>query len=221
MAESTKKIEHEYSYPLDLEGVRTFVIGGGTSLVGFDFSHIEYEFKIGANLAAIRAHCNVLVSIDRNFIANYREEITTFGRNGLPILGYPPDVDLDRVPHIPGAVHCTRLRNSSLSLREYELNGTNSGWAAFQQAVQANAPEIHLLGLDFRPGRHGRHFFGRYRHSSGDPSAMRNWWRSFHDCADDVKERGIKVINWVGTPESTIECFEKMDLRDLPAWLSQ
>lgn len=210
----------EFGYPLDLTGYRVFVIGGGTSLIGFDFSLLEGEFKIGANLAAVKSRSNMLVSIDRNFIRNYRDEIAAFNKQGLALLGHPMGTDFDRIPAITGVMHMFRIRGDRLDVPHMHLCGTNSGWAAFQLAVSGEPSEIHLLGFDFRFGRHGKHFFGRYRHGScNDKQIMSNWVRSFEVHAKEIERRGIRVTNWVGDPVSKIDCFETRQLEDMAEWL--
>ena len=218
----TTQTLNNLSYPFDFDGYRVFVIGGGTSLIGFDFSIIEDELKIGANMAAIKAHAQILVSIDRNFIRNYEKEITQFAQDGFAFLGHPIDTNHDRIPSIPEAMNFVRLRGNRLDVPELHLCGTNSGWAAFQMALASHASEVHLLGFDFRLGRHGKHFFGRYRHgSSCDKQTMHNWSKAFEEHANEIARRGTKVINWIGAPPSAIDCFETRYLEDLQEWLSQ
>lgn len=215
----TLNSEIRLSYPLDLEGCRAIVVGGGTSLRGFDFTLLENDFTVGANLAAIKAGCQALVSIDRNFIKNYSQEIDEYARDHLVLLGYAEDWDFNRQPCVSGAIQCRNIRGSHAYVPEFHLTGTNSGYAALQFAFQSGASEIYMLGFDMKSGRDGKHFFGQYRHGTSPGDVMRNWSRGFEVLASAAREKGVRIINYVGEPGSLLDCFEVAPLRNLGCFL--
>ena len=192
-----------------------FVVGGGTSLVGFNFDLLTDEFVFGANLAAIKANADVLVSIDKNFVRNYTPEIIEHVKDKTCIIALSDD--LNTIPAIPTAMYFDKVRGSYIDSPEFSISGIHSGWAAFQLAIQSGATEVHLLGFDLCGGEHGKHFFGGYRHGSSPANSMANWWRPFKEYASQIADRGTRVVNWIGEPKSRITCFETKPLEEL-AW---
>lgn len=220
MTKLFEKTDIALKYPFEFSGYRVFIIGGGTSLIDFDFSMLWNEVTIGCNKAAFEADTNILVSIDRNFISNYHGEIQEHvQQGGLAVLGRRTEEDLNRVAAIIGATDCRHLREPIIDPPEMCLAGPNSGFAALGLAVQSRATEIHLLGFDMCGGKHGKHFFGHYRHGTSPPTAMQNWHRAFDACADEIRNLRISVTNWVGEPRSRIECFPTRPLEELKCLL--
>jgi hypothetical protein len=173
-----------------------FCVGGGPSLVGFDWRVLKGQFVIAVNRAfevvpcaeyvyfsdarfwnwyagALRLHAGIKITVDRQVkdkdVINYRAT-GTFG------------LDL-----IPG-----QLRT-----------GNSSGFAAINLAAQMKPSKIVLLGYDMKYTDR-THWHDGYPVRSGRIEKMIAF---FPTLVEPLKELGIDIVN--ANPDSALECFRK------------
>lgn len=185
-----------------------YVIGSGPSLCGFDFDQLPDGFRIGANKSGWLAKCDAMVSIDRNFHKNFPREIASFeGDVYIAFSGaqktYPNVTYLEHsreeISWVPGTI-C----------------GSNSGFAAFNLAILLGYTEIALLGFDFKWDETTSHFHGGYQGQTKKvDQQLAQWCRMFGQVARRVKDRGIRVTNFVGPSGSRINAFPVAPLEEL------
>ena len=110
------------------------------------------------------------------------------------------------------------LRNQTYPRLSYGLSddparlvtGWHSGFQALNLAILAGAKTILLMGFDGKPSKEGRtHFFGEHP-SPTNPAIFEHMRRSFSAVENDLKARGVRVINC--SPGSVIDSFEKMTI---------
>lgn len=182
-----------------------YIVGGGGSLKGFDFSRLDGKTKIGANNAAFMANCQHLVSIDNRYINATASAFPDFkGTVHLAYSGTP------QFPISPNVIVYERVRPGD----DYDLTnnrqlfGQSSGFAAFVIAARMKPKRIHLLGIDMKPNGwwHGGFPGGRQF-----TNTMLAWALEF----DKLKEKleNIEVFNY--SLESTVTAYEKRPLGDL------
>lgn len=94
----------------------------------------------------------------------------------------------------------------------YLVTGRNSGFQAMNLAVLAGAKKVILLGFDGKPGIDGRdHFHGC--HPRPTPKEAFPLYRSaMVSSVGALDKAGVKVLN--ATPDSAIECFERVNLME-------
>jgi len=200
----------------NLAGIPTYVIGGGTSLVGFDFAKLPAGYRIGANKSAWYANCDCITSIDQTFVRRYRDEIQAFVNTGkLAVLGLPPNEDQHAV--IEGAVYVLRTRGEGLSPRKRELFGVHTGYAALNLAYHMGATEVALLGMDMQyASAEKTHWHEGYEWQSNESHRMYDRWaRNFERIARELREAGVSVTNFTGSPGSKLTEFPTRPLADL------
>lgn len=195
-----------------------YVVGGGYSLHGFDFSVLRGRgTTIGCNMAGIAAECDVVFSLDRQFHRMYapllREAV---GRGQRVVIALPPTANPRTDPVIEGALYLVRRRGPVISRSPRDVHGVHSGFGALNLAVLGGAEHVHLLGIDMRVSA-GKpsHFHDGSRPSAEVGSAMRGWLRTFEQARPSLEEAGVRVTNYVGEPHSLIECFEALPLSAL------
>lgn len=95
--------------------------------------------------------------------------------------------------------------------------GGNSGFHAFNLAIQFGARAVILVGFDMRVDR-GLHFFGAHPYSMApsEPN-VRRWAATLNAQAAAIKALGVEVINC--SPVSAISAYPKMTLEDALATL--
>lgn len=197
-----------------------YIIGGGPSLEGFDFSKLDGR-KLGANKSAWVADCDAMCTLDQHFARMARQDIEKFVLDGgEAYLAMPPNEN-DHVP-IPGATYVVRRRNGGLSDDPRDLYGVNSGYACLGLAYLKGAKEIALLGFDMKAkidrkgSLIGTHWHGGYQwHNSSNHRYYDRWASNFEKAAQQLSKVGANVVNFVGSNGSAITAFPTAPLEDL------
>lgn len=186
----------------------TYVIGGGPSLKGFDFSKLN-GYKIGANKSAILADCDCMVSIDRTYAERSAKEVREF--KGEVILGYGrPDLVKGKLPN---ATYVKWNRDRGLSNNPEVVNGLNSGYAALNVAYLKGAKIIALLGFDMKMGE-TKHFHEGYSWDSGSGN-YKAWAKLFDDAKIILDRNDVEVINYIGPKGSALYQFPTRPLEEI------
>ena len=95
-------------------------------------------------------------------------------------------------------------------------SGGNSGFQALNLAVQFGATGILLVGFEMQ----GEHWYGRntwQRSSNPISTNFDRWIKAFHGVADDLKHRGIDVVN--ASTTSAVKGFRRATIAQaLEGW---
>jgi len=186
-----------------------YVIGSGPSLIGFDFDALPSGFRIGANRSAALAKCDALCTVDRNFHNKNREHIASFGANAHVALP-------DRSEHIRGVTYWHYAQGlDGLAFAPQTLAGSNSGFAAFNLAVQLGYKDIALLGFDMKWEGTRSHFHEGYGQRYHVDRQLGNWATAFSTAARQLQGKGIAVTNFIGPMGSRIRAFPTAPLHEL------
>jgi len=203
------------------KGKPCFIIGGGPSLEGFDWSRLKGKRTIGINRAFERFEPTIIFSMDTRFLAwlergEYGPEMKkrlirssaykvwqcTYTAQ-LPAFIYIIKVHKD---------YYTGCRAFTESLKIGIGHGDNSGYGALNVACCLGANPIYLLGYDLK------HENGKSHWHEGHPAkqkeeAIEKWIGHFGWAAPLIKSRGFRVINL--NPNSALECFEKRKMEGI------
>ena len=194
-----------------------YVVGGGPSLKGFDFTRLpSLGHVFGVNQAMVDAHCCAGISIDRLFIDANRLRLETFAASRELYLA-PGNTWRKLLEPVAGA---TYLRNVPAGLSREPgtvATGGTSGYAALNLAVLKGAKRIVLLGYDYGliDGRHHYHDAYPWHHVANDQS-WPAWAKQFDAAAPLLAAQGVEVVN--ASPQSAITCFPKMSIEDALTW---
>ncbi len=188
-----------------------FVIGGGPSLRGFDFTALPPAYRIGANKSAWLADCDALITLDRRFWQEFRPQISAFDG---PV--YVSDNALTFAPTLPNAKVMRLTRSDGLARDHDEIRGSNSGYAALNLAVLFGFRNIGLLGLDFRCEDNATHYHEGYAWQPAATSrSLRTWAKAFDTIAEDLGYFGARVFNFIGPHGSNVTAFPTIPLESL------
>jgi len=97
---------------------------------------------------------------------------------------------------------------STLSLKSEYLNGRNSGFCAFNWAVQKRPQEIYLFGFDMSHPGEQRHWHDPYPWSLKPKNHYGHWAVDFDEAKPVCDKLGIQVFNC--SPTSRIEAFPRL-----------
>lgn len=193
-------------------GQRCFIVGGGKSLEGFDFSLLNGEHVIGVNRAYEDVGCDIMFATDHDYYkwimdgkmgAEAKRKFDGF--KGLKVW-----LEINKT--YPGDTYRLKARNGrgiTFSMRDGIFHGENSGYGALNLAVCLGANPIYLLGYDMK-GENGKQ---AWYHSGYPQAQVDNVYKKFipyyKHTAPLLEEKGIKVVNL--NPESELRCFEFQD----------
>lgn len=194
-------------------GERCFIIGGGPSLIGFDFNRLEGMGKIIAvNRAFIEApFADICFFMDGSRSSFYG--LTTSNRltpdsaqRWAEFKGYK--VYLNLVGRKLRDVYSIRSigRNGiSNSIRKGLFHGNNSGTGALGLAMCLGANPIYLLGIDGKFENGKSHYHDGYLTNRQPEKNYRGFAIEFHKLAKLIRKTRFKVINL--NPNSAVRSF--------------
>lgn len=122
--------------PYILAGKTVTIVGGGPSLVGFDFSRLE-GYVIAVNNSAFLCKSDMLVSLDKQWQLTFLDFLETY--TGIFIT--------DREAAVP-AVRILYTQKAAYS-HDWTMQKVNlSGFTALAVALYLKAARVFLLGFD-------------------------------------------------------------------------
>jgi len=197
----------------DWEGETVWIVGGGSSLEGFDLNNLKGKgITLGVNKAAYHSFkCDYCFTLDQTFYKRCYQELKEYDRTVYCAL--PPT---GKIEPLPKGVYLERRRNQKLSENNFEIYGHNSGFGALGLAFLKGASRINLLGFDMCNKGNKVHWHSSYEwHNPKNHSWYNQWAANFDNAAIQLEEAEIEVVNYVGDPESTIGCFNKEPLENI------
>lgn len=199
-----------WSIPKIWSDAVVFIIGGGPSLKGFDFTPIQKYRVIGVNQAfRLGDWVDVCWFGDCSFYTNNREDLREFA--GLKI------TCCTRVPEHgwPDVKNVGRGKQLGLVMKPDQVGwNRNSGASAINVALHLGAKTIILLGFDMMPNNKEHNWHDRYGVRSKNHNPYPGHLKGFLPIAKDLaKWPGTKVIN--ANPDSIIDVFPKMTFEEV------
>jgi len=197
-------------------GQRCFIVGGGASLRGFEFSQLTGEAVIAVNRAYEVINAQIMFAIDAKLHkwitdgklgAEAKKRFEEFG-------GHKVWLDSHRYS-LKGVTKLMGLDGTGLSfsMKRGLKHGGNSGYAALNLAVCLGASPIYLLGFDMKGiGGKQAHWHDGYPKVQPD-KVYAKFKTYFESAAPILRKRGIRVVNL--NPDSALKCFEFGKLEDI------
>lgn len=185
-------------------GDDVFIIGGGPSLHGFDFSRIENKRVIAVNHSYRYCKPEILVFLDGKFLGEL---------NGMNHDPYSFDFKIIAGPSsgMKSTGNCTIIQiahkpsNNPASL----FGRAQSGLVAINAAIIGKARKIYLLGFDakFKDGM-GHFYSNDWKHSMDDKEEQ---YKRMTRHYDEFKQHE-NIFNCC--PDSNISAFKKITLEE-------
>ena len=190
-----------------------FVVGGGPSLIGFDFDRLPaLGHVIGVNRAMFDAPAQCGVSMDIKFVNEHRDDLDAFARRNELYLG-AGRVWWRAMPVIERAIYLREDHEEGLSLAPDRIRtNLTSGYTALNLAVLKRARRIVLLGFDYGAAGGRHHYHNRYPWFDPTAAHWPQWAQRFEVAAQACQRLGIEVIN--ASPDSAIVAFPRVTIED-------
>ena len=199
------------------QGETVFIIGGGPSLRGADFTPIHGKHVVGTNQAFMLGDW-----VDFVCFGDPRFWLWNSNGNGAGIKQYGGTLvswAKSRALYKDGRVKLLRKmgrRGIQVEDRSAVCWNLSTGASAINLAVLLGAKEIVLLGFDMKitegaPGR-GHNWHDEYlaRQVPNNTIYEERFLKPFDEIKADLDRLGVKCIN--ANPDSALEVFEKVTL---------
>jgi len=183
---------------------RMYIVGGGASLRGFDWSRLQ-----GRRVIAVNRAFEMLPGAE----AVYFSDLRFWNWNKDALLSHPgrkascmrklrhPEIDSYETTGISGLeINPGKIRH-----------GNSSGYAAINVAVHRGAKEIVLLGFDMRFIDGHCHWHDGYPVANVEKT-FKKMIGYFDTLINPLKEVGVSVLN--ANPDSAINAFPKISLEE-------
>lgn len=196
-------------------GSDSFVIGGGASLLDFDFSFLSGRKTLGAN-DAFRlgaSVCSRVLFADTKWWNKVRIDLEEYSKTGGIV--YSICNDTLRVS-LPWLIQFLR-GEPGLSERPDTLGwNVSTGAAAVNVAFLLGSPRIFLLGFDMKENeKHKKTHWHNYRPAPIPPGSYDRFLKGFEPLVEGLKKfPGVEVIN-VTDGDSNLHCFKRMPAREM------
>jgi len=196
---------------------RCFIIGGGESLKGFDFSKLRNELVIGTNRAYEVMDCTINYAMDNNIYRWITKgELGQEAKKRLEdFKGIPVWLDSAGYDYPRGIFILNKSGNhkNTYAMKEGISSGTNAGFGALNLAVCLGANPIYLLGFDME-SKEGKQVWWHDGYPENQVDRVyESFILDFKRLAPELKEKGIRVINL--NPKSKLKCFEFGKFEDI------
>lgn len=195
-------------------GQRAFIIGGGPSLIGFDFSRLENQGKI---VVVNRAYldlpfADLMVALDPNLYMWIHDG--TLGKEALKRFQEFQGLKVwlgGESHNMKGVYFVYRIRYAELAknLAHGVHSGNNSGVGALMLTATLGCSPIYLLGFDARHQGRKAHYHSGYPNIQ-HRSTAKSFARYFAPTAKILKKHGVRVFNC--NNKSNIRCFPFCDI---------
>lgn len=183
------------------ENQTVYLIGGGPSLKGFDWSRLDGKHVIAINRAfEVIPSAEVLYWTDSRFYKWYKDGIDKF--KGLKFTCRP-------ITDNPGNITILKPNSSvSIDMRpDHISSGNNSGFGAINLAIKLGAKRIYLLGFDMTSKENETHWHSGYSvtHNHSIYSKMQS---QLSMLPEQLKKMEIEVYN--ANPKSNLTVFRRV-----------
>ena len=196
-------------------GQRCFVIGGGPSLIGFDFNRLKGQGRIiVCNKAFLDVpFADMMICMDVDLYRwihsgalgrkpdHKKDILRKFNQfEGLKVWIEVGNNRMDGVYYI----HSFRLPQITRRFTNGVYSGNNTGVGALMAAVTLGANPIYLLGIDGKHKGKKSHYHSGYPRPQM-PKTAKSFVGHFGFVSGPLKKAGIRVVNL--NPDSAVRCF--------------
>jgi len=204
IANTWKYDNYTYIDPVFL-GDTIYIVGGGSSLKGFDFEKLKDKTVIAINKAFLHIpFAQVLYWSDTRFFEWYEKEIEKF--KGIKVTCRPQ-------PKRNDIINLLNTGKNGLETMSYGIrDGGNSGYAAINLAYHLGAKTIILLGFDMYTVGKDTHWHDGYTSTANTEVMSKLMVPNFDTLINPLDKRKVKVYN--ASPNSKLECFTKITIEE-------
>jgi hypothetical protein len=185
-----------------------YIVAGGPSLKGFDWSLLDNKFTIAINRSyEVLPNANIVYFTDNDFWKIHEKGI--LAHKGKKVKGSLPS----RVIKHPEVEEYILTSPTGLEMTAGKLNhGHNSTYAAINLATQMGFKKIYLLGVDMKWGtpkdRSTSHWHNGHKRTDPE-SVYKKMSKCYETIVEPLKKQGVEVFNL--NPDSALEVFPKLN----------
>jgi len=204
------------------KGEDCFIIGGGPSLEGFDWSLLRGKYTIGINRVFEKFDPTVIFSMDTRYLNWILQN--QYGRNVYAkfqnskayktwLCTYTCQLPADIFIIPVFGNYSAGFRAFPLTMKDGIGHGNNSGYGAVNLAVCLGVKRIYLLGFDLKCKGERTHWHDGHKRKM-KPSVLDGYKKYLSQAANEIKKRTkVEVFNL--NLDSALDCFPKIDYKEI------
>lgn len=191
-----------------------YIVGGGLSLEGYDFSLLDDRRVIAVNASyEYLPNAEIVYSSDSRFFDIFDHDVPLILHTGRK-------ATIDNKTKFPGTEVYKNTGRAGLELTPGCLrNGNNSVYAAINLAAHEGARTIVLMGVDMKCSTTKTHYHGGHsvegKKVHMHPRVFNKMIKYFSTLTYPLSMIGIEVFNAVGEEGSDLKSFPTIDLKDV------
>ncbi len=212
------------------EGQPAYIIGGGSSLKGFNFDSLKGKHTIGCNDAYRLGPEIVDIAMfgDGSFFQKAKWDLEKFHKKGGRVLSVSPSLANYKLPWMLSMARhniglTTHASNEALlaapwtKLKPRAKVGWNlsTGACAVNVALLLGAVRIYLLGFDMKLNQ-GKSHWHTHRNAPTIPSCFTRFLRGFQQIADEMHKYPDAAVFNVTDGSSNLHNFTRIPFTELP-----
>jgi hypothetical protein len=194
-----------------------FIIGGGSSLKGFDFATLRGHNCLGVNDAFRLGPevCPRLIFGDDTWWQQTKFDVENYAKAGGRVYSIAPaSINL----HVPWLEVCRRVDDGWSSGEHLGWN-RSTGAAAINLAVNLGAKRIFLLGFDCGPGDNRKTHWHTHRRIPTPDHSFNRFLPGFALVARKLQECHPNVTVFNVSPNSRLEHWQKISFGEMEGLL--
>jgi len=184
-----------------------FIIGGGSSLKGFDWTPLHAKHVIGCNdTYQLGDWVDICCFGDAKWCRRHRDELAKF--KGLKVTWRDEFEDEPDVMVLKG-------RPGELSLESDRIGwNTNTGALAINLAVKFGCTKIILLGFDMKLSNDGSSNWYKNLLDRPNKVIFKKFYKGFECLKAEMKTKVPDVVVLNANPDSDLDLFPKITLEE-------
>lgn len=198
-----------------LAGTDVFIVGGGNSLRGFDFSKLK-----GKNVIAVNS---AFKYVDETAVLYWLDATWPKTKGAVGLAEHPSKLKFTGRASCDGAIRTNKIGeygehylrktgNSGLDPNPDNVRGNNSGANAINLAVNMSASRILLLGFDMGHVKGKANFHDDHEQQASFLDYVEVFIPCIDSMAKEIKNYPVEVINC--NRDSNLKCFKFGDVED-------
>lgn len=188
-----------------------WIVGGGASIRGFDFTLLKNRFTIGVNHSYHHVKPDINLATDHQFYNRVNGTANWEAYAGLKVF-----IDIGNLP-MDNIYYVKSVGNHGFPwlLKDGIFHGNNSGYGALNLAIVLGFKTIYLLGYDMQPIKGRFHYLDNWGFRGRYAEILADFVPGFNKLAKLIKERDIKIDIFNCSSNSLLKCFP---FKEIPLW---
>jgi len=199
-----------------IKGETVFIVGGGPSLKGFDFTKLNGKLTIAINSAMYFLQPTAVFWCDGRWAAQNDDKLSAMDcyKIGVITTNAPPTDNTRNRYTLGRSFPIYRTGIEGYDPNVYRVRGNNSGSMAINMACNMGAKRIILLGFDVSVVGNESHFHQNLQDRIGDQVYTNDFLPNFKSLYREMQQHRVNTEVLNASMVSRLDMFTKIKIED-------